>query len=623
MEDRNRKHGLIGELARRGVYQSLALYVAIAWGTTEILITVGDRFGWPGWIGDAALVLFLTGLPFVVLLSWAFDLSRSGLRRVDPGSLRGWLAMASAATVVIGITATVVTLRQPGKTVGDEAVIAVLPIQDFTAKDGGALLALSFTGELIHRVSAHPDLMALDLRTVTNPVLAGMGLPLAGPGGGSQGVMADYFVQGSLHPARGGTLLRVRMSDASGSVIWEEETVRALGDAVAARVAQAEVAGQIAAAVGRTLTGTDYCEPSGDSEAVALYYQGWQRFSERSGEGVAAAARSLEAAIERDPDYARALADLASVYLRFGFWLAGDPSPYFENRAAFEDFMGGNAARTHELTEQAIARCPGLGLAYFIHETTQPVQLSAVDVRAILDEALRREPDNVTLLNDAHNQVRTYGHTSAALAYAERAYRKDPLNPRSPHLLNGALATLGDFPRAIELEREARDLGYSRRVTDMVLAMLYVATDDEVSLRAHLAESMPDGFTPSPIMPVDPLRILRARRDATVHARVTDEFIAALAELDGTNTERYLRWVKLLDNEALVWRYLEHFANGPRERGDGWIAAHVWDAGWRPRIANDRLMDLMGWREAFGAYWTAFGPPDGCTWLAEQLTCDG
>jgi hypothetical protein len=106
------RNGLIGELARRGVFQAVAIYVAVAWGGTEILITASDRFGWPAWIADAALILFLTGLPFVVLLSWTFDLSGTHLRRVDPGSMRGKLMIASAATVVMAITATVIAVAR-------------------------------------------------------------------------------------------------------------------------------------------------------------------------------------------------------------------------------------------------------------------------------------------------------------------------------------------------------------------------------------------------------------------------------------------------------------------------------------------------------------------------------
>ena len=55
MGDNNKN--LLAELGRRGVYQAVGLYVAIAWGTIEILLAASDRLGWPAWLGDGALIL--------------------------------------------------------------------------------------------------------------------------------------------------------------------------------------------------------------------------------------------------------------------------------------------------------------------------------------------------------------------------------------------------------------------------------------------------------------------------------------------------------------------------------------------------------------------------------------
>lgn len=612
------RNGLLAELLRRGVVQAVALYVAIAWGGTEILITVSDRFGWPGWIADAALILFLTGLPFVVVLAWAFDLNGVALRRVDPGSMRGKILIAGAATVTIATTASLVVLRDRDVEVDalQEPVIAILPIQDFSGKDGGALTALSFTGELIHRISAHPDLMALDLRSVTSPAISSVEI-----GGGIDRLRADYVVQGSLNPARGGTLLRVRMTDQGGRVLWEEETARNLDDAIEARVAQADVAGRIAAALGRTLTGIDYCEPSADAEAVAHYYEGWRRFSERSSQGVADAARALEAAVARDPDYARALSDLAVVYRRFYFWLKDDPSPYFDDRQSFEGFMDNIDATVLQLAERALVRCPSLGAAYASYETSQPVRLSINELMEIYEEALRREPDNVSLLNQAVNIAGPNGHSAAALEFSRVAYRKDPLNPRAVHLYASQLMARGQFAKAIDTELDARQLGYSAFVSNNFLAQMYIAMDDAERLEQHTNEAYAGDFVPSNYMPIHPRRLLDARHDASVRQAVIAELDALLPTLDGTDTERVLRWAKLLDDERLFWSFLAHFMTVRHDRGDTWMMTHVWDAAWRARIASDRLLELTGWGEQWASYWEEYGPPDDCTWDDGHLDC--
>jgi tetratricopeptide (TPR) repeat protein len=366
--------------------------------------------------------------------------------------------------------------------------------------------------------------MALDLRTVTNPAVASLQ-----QGNTQNRLGADYFVQGSLNSARGGVLVRARMTDASGFVVWEDETVRDLGDPVEARTVQAEIAGHIAAALGTTLTGIDYCEPSADGEAVAAYYEGWRLYNQRSAEGIAAAARALEEAIEIDPDYARALTELASVYQRFGFWLAEDPPPPPEDRTAFESFLDEAPAKIVDLSERALTRCPNLGVAYLNAEFGQPVRRTTADVRAVYDEALRREPDNGTLLNDAINFARTYGHIELATEYAKRAFRKDPLNARAAHMLSGQLSREGDIEGSIEMELEARDLGYSARIANVFLALDYARLADAEGLDRHVAEAWPDGFVANVIMPFDPRRFVAAHDDTAARSALIADALGQAA----------------------------------------------------------------------------------------------
>ena len=47
--------GLIKRLFRRHVIQTAAIYVAVAWGAVEILLTMTERLGWPDWINTDAI----------------------------------------------------------------------------------------------------------------------------------------------------------------------------------------------------------------------------------------------------------------------------------------------------------------------------------------------------------------------------------------------------------------------------------------------------------------------------------------------------------------------------------------------------------------------------------------
>ena len=97
-----------GELARRRVYQASAIYVALAWGFTEIFTTVSATFAWPEWTRDAVVILFVLGFPAVVLLAWLFDVGAGGFRRARPDSRTGLVFIASAVFAILSITAILV-----------------------------------------------------------------------------------------------------------------------------------------------------------------------------------------------------------------------------------------------------------------------------------------------------------------------------------------------------------------------------------------------------------------------------------------------------------------------------------------------------------------------------------
>jgi formylglycine-generating enzyme required for sulfatase activity/predicted esterase len=100
------------ELARRRVFQVIALYLALAWGFTEIFTTVSETLGWPAWTRTAVVVLFILGFPAAMLLAWLFDVGPDGVQRARPDSRTGRLFIGSAVIAIIATTALIVTQLQ-------------------------------------------------------------------------------------------------------------------------------------------------------------------------------------------------------------------------------------------------------------------------------------------------------------------------------------------------------------------------------------------------------------------------------------------------------------------------------------------------------------------------------
>ena len=61
------------KLLKRKVIQAGAVYVAVAWGAVEILLTMQEQLGWADLLPKAALALFVTGFPIVIIWSWFQD----------------------------------------------------------------------------------------------------------------------------------------------------------------------------------------------------------------------------------------------------------------------------------------------------------------------------------------------------------------------------------------------------------------------------------------------------------------------------------------------------------------------------------------------------------------------
>ena len=612
--DPNRK--LFVELARRGVYQAVGIYVAVAWGSIEILITASDRFGWPAWLGDAALILFLTGLPFVVLLSWAFDLTGSGLQRMDVSSLTGKALIAATLTIVLGLSSSWFLLQDDagsgaGPDSGDgRPVIAVMPIENQSNVENGDLLAFAFTDEVINRINAHPDIVALDLNTVTSPHMTGVATVALG-----NEPLMDYTVRGTMRSAPYGLELRIRMTSIDGRVIWEHDTVVEHGSAVAMRAEQKFVAGEVASGVGKSLTGADYCEPSGNPQAVELFYEAKQLFEARGGDNVAAAARLLEQAIEIDPDYARAMDLLGAVYQRFSAWVLPQPEAYDMNREQLIDFI--RSRPFLPVMKEALARCPSLASSYYTAEVYVPAPQTFADAVDIIVEALSREPGNMDLRSQLFGVYLKMGHLDNAKKVAEEMTRRDPLNPRNPYNLSTVARLQGDSQKALELVRRAVSMGYSQESgkAHMICDMLYL--DD----KAGLDELLGPSWQPGDMFSVDPRRVLASRTDPEVYRDLRDE-LSDLVDAGDRVVVRGLVGYSCsmlfeLCDEELTRRAAQKLAE---IMGRGEMPPIFWHHRYR-RDWGNHVLDIEVWVEHWVDFWERVGPPDGCNWDGDYLDC--
>ena len=126
----------IAELRKRKVVQAAAIYVAVAWGVTEVVVTVVEQLFLPQWVATLAVIFFVVGFPVAMFLSWMFDVTPDGIQRTTLTSRRGTASVALSMALLVAGTAGLFLLIKPAldeRAPADDVVaaspnsIAVLP----------------------------------------------------------------------------------------------------------------------------------------------------------------------------------------------------------------------------------------------------------------------------------------------------------------------------------------------------------------------------------------------------------------------------------------------------------------------------------------------------------------
>jgi len=138
------------ELKKRKVLQAAAIYIAVAWGVVEIVVTVVEQLFMPGWVSTLAVILFVTGFPVAMFLSWTFDLTTSGLRRTAITSRRGKASLAGSIALLFLGTASLFFLIRPDLQIRERPSriaevpansIAVMPFENVSRNPEDSYLA--------------------------------------------------------------------------------------------------------------------------------------------------------------------------------------------------------------------------------------------------------------------------------------------------------------------------------------------------------------------------------------------------------------------------------------------------------------------------------------------------
>lgn len=317
--------GFFGELRKRKVVQAAAIYGAVAWGLTEVVVTIVTQLFLPQWVATLAVIFFVVGFPIAMFLAWTFDITPDGIRRTDITSRRGSASIVLSLALLVAGTAGLFFLIKPAiqdrpPTDEFEAVpnsVAILPFDFSGPNPNDSYLGPGLSDALRDQLARLPDLR---IAARSSSIAARQGDADARAMAARLGVAS--LLEGSLRRQGNILYVSVQLVDGkNGLVLWTDSYERGPGELVSIQQAIAE------AVVSVVLPGSDsvVAEPATrDATAnelmlLARHYE--QQVRERQDVDIETLLRAVQLyrdATEADPNAALAHSRLAGALLYLG-----------------------------------------------------------------------------------------------------------------------------------------------------------------------------------------------------------------------------------------------------------------------------------------------------------------
>jgi len=534
------------ELRRRKVPQAAAIYGAVAWGVTEVVVTIVEQLFLPQWVATLAVIGFVVGFPVAMFLAWTFDITAGGIQRDTVSSRRGKASILASMLLLIAGTVGLFLLIRPSlesRQALDQPVpiapnsVAVLPFESNSQDPQDNWLIEGLSDELRDQLGRMPGIRIaarsssiaarekhLDAQTISTRL----------------GVAS--LVEGSMR--RQGNKLRISVQLIEGSTglaLWSETFERGPNELLNVQQAIAEqVVGFVLPDAETELAGPATRNVNANElMLLARHYEQVVRDrQEVDVDTLLEAIRLYREATEADPDSALAHSRLAGALIYLGdleaaeapifralslgpnlsevqntlgefYWARGLP----EAGTAFEraiQLNPNNADALHNYVnsqwltyeiynridqlEQFLRRALDLdrlslsrhaALGEFLAQEGKVEQVPAVigDIQALFDNA-----ESYRVIGWLKELT---GAVDQAIAWTLRARDLEPDNPDHVRKLAALYAEIGDFETALDLEPEPGLwlLYQLRRYEDLIDSAEFLMIDEpsDINIRYLLA----------------------------------------------------------------------------------------------------------------------------------------
>jgi TolB-like protein/DNA-binding winged helix-turn-helix (wHTH) protein/tetratricopeptide (TPR) repeat protein len=378
----------------------------------------------------------------------------AGTKPAPPAARPRW--PVAGALLVAGAVAAVAWWGIREKAPAPPNSIAVLPFADMSAEGDQRYFSDGISEEILNRLVQSSDLRVISRTSSFTFRDADADIPEI-----AEKLDVSHVLEGSVR--RSGDRVRITaqlISAATNAHVWSDTYDRSLGDIFSV---QDDIAAEVAAALDASLSGTQAPRPPPPKpEAYERYLQGRFFYDRRAPGDLELMKQYLEEAVEIDPRFARAWAELAGAYRLLVFEHPDGAATWHPKHGA--------AAR------QAVELDPGLPAAHLRLAQYYWMSEDAARGNAHFDRAQELDPNNVLLLSVSAGQALKEGDRELGLEFQRRALARDPLSAVQHKNMSFYLGATGQYEEALAELRVAEDLGstmapvdYAERVRLLVL----------------------------------------------------------------------------------------------------------------------------------------------------------
>lgn len=294
------------EIKDRKVRKYLAIYLSSCITTIGIVHLFSFRYRLPTFIFDALLVFLLFGIVSVIIAAWFHG--KEGNQKTKKIEYFIHSAVFLAAVVVSYLVAN----KGPIKILSlNSKTIAVLPFANFSDSKEDEYFSDGITEDILTQLSKISELKVISRTSVMKYKNTKLSLPEIG-----KELNAGVILEGSIRRAGDKVRITGQLINANNDEhIWAETFDRKVDDIFEV---QSEIAKQIAKELEAKLAAKEEllieAKPTNNIEAYAFCLKGRKFASMYTNEDNEKAIEFYKKALEIDPEYALAYAELASAY---------------------------------------------------------------------------------------------------------------------------------------------------------------------------------------------------------------------------------------------------------------------------------------------------------------------